>query len=454
VIALALFVQDVPCSGQGTLFTYQGRLSDAGSPANGTNYGMVFYLYDAVTNGNLLGNQGIVSVTVSNGIFTVPLNFGSAFGGDPRWLEIAVQKNGSGFTALAPRQPIFPTPYAIFATSASNVSGTVSGSQISGTIPFTGLPPLSNALIVTRAGGIRFTNTGSDLFLGYSNAMKMSVNTGTNGFITTFGDEWATAGYFAINTAHGGHPENPASYEAALVGSGKLALVAENGNLQIGGYNIGDMVLELYHVRGLDGRNTPTAANSVGYSSRLAFHAMINSNGNYHVPAPGIMGAGISSNGAYQLVIFDDLYDGSVLRSASSLTNSGHLMASFYTGDGLRRGANLRGGLVQEKRSGTTGASCPLDFGKSYCVDLIATANAISFYTTNRTQSGSDFERRLFLIRSGPLTPTLSWPRNWTWLTATQTSLNASSVLRLQLESVGPGESNVLAIATVGQASP
>ena len=71
---------------QGTIFTYQGSLNDNGSPANGTNYGMVFYLYDAPTNGNVLGNLGIVSVSVSNGLFTVPLDFGTNFPGADRWL--------------------------------------------------------------------------------------------------------------------------------------------------------------------------------------------------------------------------------------------------------------------------------------------------------------------------------------------------------------------------------
>lgn len=125
---------------QGTVFTYQGRLNDTGGPANGTNYGMVFYLYDAPTNGNLLGNEGIVSVTVSNGLFTVPLNFGNVFDGNPLWLEISVQKNGGSFSTLSPRQQIQPAPYAVFANTASNVSGTISSSQLSGPLSLAQLP--------------------------------------------------------------------------------------------------------------------------------------------------------------------------------------------------------------------------------------------------------------------------------------------------------------------------
>jgi hypothetical protein len=142
---------------QTTLFTYQGRLFDNGQSANGTNYGMVFYLYDAPTNGNLLGNEGIVSVTVSNGLFTVPLDFGNVFDGNPRWLEVSVEKTGpggdSGFTPLFPLQQITPTPYAIFANTASNLSGVLPAAQISGAVSsgnFSGT--YGNAVTLNNAG--------------------------------------------------------------------------------------------------------------------------------------------------------------------------------------------------------------------------------------------------------------------------------------------------------------
>ena len=70
MLALALSVHILPCFGQGTVFTYQGRLNDGGSPANGTNYGMVFYLYDAVTNGSSRTNSAPVPVVLDT--FIVP----------------------------------------------------------------------------------------------------------------------------------------------------------------------------------------------------------------------------------------------------------------------------------------------------------------------------------------------------------------------------------------------
>jgi formylglycine-generating enzyme required for sulfatase activity len=60
------------------------------------------------------------AVAVSNGFFTVTLDFGAGvFTGEARWLAIAVKTNGAAsFTALVPRQPLTPSPYALYAPSA------------------------------------------------------------------------------------------------------------------------------------------------------------------------------------------------------------------------------------------------------------------------------------------------------------------------------------------------
>src|SRR5262245_44701041 len=85
---MLLFALASSAFAQGTTFTYQGQLMDNGAPANGTNYGMLFTIYNDPTNGTGQGSLGIVSVTVSNGLFTVPLDFGNVFDGSSRWLEI------------------------------------------------------------------------------------------------------------------------------------------------------------------------------------------------------------------------------------------------------------------------------------------------------------------------------------------------------------------------------
>jgi len=121
---------------QGTTFTYQGRLNDGASPANGL-YDLRFELFDSSVDGNQIsGSYTYHALGVTNGLFTVTLDFGSFFNGQNRWMEIAVETNGGGgFTTLSPRQQLTPTPYAIFANSASNLLGTLTTTQLNGSIP-------------------------------------------------------------------------------------------------------------------------------------------------------------------------------------------------------------------------------------------------------------------------------------------------------------------------------
>ncbi len=113
---------------QGTAFTYQGQLNAGALPADGT-YDLTFALFNGNSGAGQVGSTLASAATaVSNGLFTVTLDFGANFPGADRWLEIAVRTNGGGaFTTLSPRQKITPTPYA---TTASNLSGQLSGAQI------------------------------------------------------------------------------------------------------------------------------------------------------------------------------------------------------------------------------------------------------------------------------------------------------------------------------------
>lgn len=129
---------------QTTAFTYQGKLVDNGNLANAA-YDMQFKLFDATTNGNQIGatltfdgNSGNPpSVSVTNGIFTVTLDFGSAaLSGADRYLEIGLKPAGNpgGYQQLLPRQKLTSTPYAVQAlkaTTATNATqlGGVAASQ-------------------------------------------------------------------------------------------------------------------------------------------------------------------------------------------------------------------------------------------------------------------------------------------------------------------------------------
>ncbi|HEY0458489.1 MAG TPA: tail fiber domain-containing protein [Pyrinomonadaceae bacterium] len=133
---------------QSSAFNYQGRLNDTGAAAAGT-FQFQFKLYDAASGGNQVGSTlSDVSVSVTNGTFSVSLDFGAAaFSGTDRYLEIAVRKTaGDSYTTLTPRQKINSAPYsnkANTANSATNFSGNLTG-DVTGT---------QNATVVTSVGG-------------------------------------------------------------------------------------------------------------------------------------------------------------------------------------------------------------------------------------------------------------------------------------------------------------
>ena len=81
---------------QGTAFTYQGQLRANNASTSGS-YDLTFTLFGTNTDGVAISGPLTNSpVNVSNGLFTVTLDFGNQFSGMPRWLEIGVRTNGGG----------------------------------------------------------------------------------------------------------------------------------------------------------------------------------------------------------------------------------------------------------------------------------------------------------------------------------------------------------------------
>lgn len=132
VVGATLMLASVAGRAQTSAFNFQGRLTDSGSPANGS-YDLQLTLWDAQTGGSQIPVGAPITlarddVNVTNGIFTVQLDFGGlAFPGPERFLEIGVRPGAStgSFTTLTPRQQLTSTPYAIRSSSAANVTGVV-----------------------------------------------------------------------------------------------------------------------------------------------------------------------------------------------------------------------------------------------------------------------------------------------------------------------------------------
>lgn len=124
VLAALLLVASGPALAQpvplGTAFTYQGRLTDGGSPADGI-YDFELKLFDAASGGSQVGSTIVRNdVAVSSGLFVIALDFGSGvFTGDARWLEIGVRPSASSdaYTTLGSRQELTPVPHALQAST-------------------------------------------------------------------------------------------------------------------------------------------------------------------------------------------------------------------------------------------------------------------------------------------------------------------------------------------------
>ena len=107
-----------------TDFPYQGRLTDGGQPASGV-YDFRLLLFDAVSGGHQIGSALVQEdVIVTNGSFTLSLDFGPAiYTPQPLWLEVGVRpgQRTNDYTLLTPRQSLTPVPRALFSTTAGEL---------------------------------------------------------------------------------------------------------------------------------------------------------------------------------------------------------------------------------------------------------------------------------------------------------------------------------------------
>jgi hypothetical protein len=206
LILLSMFIAALSSFGQGTLFTYQGRLTYGGVPGN-TNYDMNFAVYDAETNGSLVaGPITNASVAVSAGLFTTTLDFGSGvFTGASLWLEIGVAQSGNGtFQVLSPRQALTAAPYAIYAGSANTALSLASGAgvtSVNGLRDDVQLVPGANVTFATNGNLLTVSSTGPSGAVWSLNGATAYYNAGNVGIGTSTPSEKLTiAGIGNFNT--------------------------------------------------------------------------------------------------------------------------------------------------------------------------------------------------------------------------------------------------------------
>jgi len=487
ILILALYAAcrlALPAAPPSTALTYQGRLTEGTNMANGL-YDLQFALYDALDGGNLVAGPVTNSLTsVTDGLFTVAVDFGlSVFTGDARWLEISARTNGSveGFTPLAPRQPLGSVPYALQALSAGSLAVGLTISE----------QPSTNAVSVNDDLLINATNNGAGTWtakratvgsvLGSLNATLVSAalsnaavsvgstdvptdyyNTWSNIVIGTdragggpggdilFPDlsgvawqsgaaiyDWAEHGW--LGPAGASQPLNElqilANWRAALAAYSGFTFYPDSGlgpGFQMGGTGyFGDSFWFQY--------NTTPGSPGLGYSKLVSF--ITQSSTSNVTGYASIRGVANSYNS-----------DRAMLRFYSGPR---HALDNSAVGDGVELGGTtgngweLRGPLIQEQKQVSGSSSCALDFSAAYCVTISAIASNLNFFTVNRQAATTNYEHRIFVIRSGLAAISATWPA-WAWLTSVPTNFGPAQVLRLSLESVGAGETNILASASLG----
>jgi hypothetical protein len=296
----------------GTAFTYQGRLMVSGSPADGL-YDFQMRLFDAAAAGAQVGGTILIdNATVSDGRFTVALDFGqSAFGGGARWLDIAVRPGAGGiYTLLSPRQKLNPAPYALGLPNVYTVEGT----------NFVGV-------------GRDFRITGAEYF---------GINATTTGYGGMYINTSDAGGWPFYGYATGGAARAWTYYDGGtstwkLYNGGERLLVPSGGGLEIPSTTTTD---------GIRINGTPDDGIQVGNGTDFPSFGL-------YIPSPGVSWYGLWSNtsaasGNYALYTPDNIEAGVVTLSAATI------VAKVSSGSALRIGDVVSATGVSEPAPGGT----------------------------------------------------------------------------------------------------
>lgn len=224
----------------GTAFTYQGRLTDGGGPANG-DYDFEFKLYDDMS--FQVGSTITVDdKQVANGLFAVELDFGGdIFTGDARLLEIGVRPGADtgAYTTLSPRQELTPSPYALALPGLWTQENTTSHNIIGG---YRGNEVTASAVGATIGGGgeydlkNRVTDDFGTVAGGRNNRAGDNDASVTNATDATVGGGKQNLASGQLTTIAGGG-WNTANASRCFISGGESNLITDVFGVIGGGYN-------------------------------------------------------------------------------------------------------------------------------------------------------------------------------------------------------------------------
>jgi hypothetical protein len=272
----------------GFAFTYQGRLMDGGDPANGL-YDLQFELFESADGPTAVGTDvELPDQPVTDGLFTVQLDFGDVFDGSKLWLQIGVRPGDSEdeYTILSERQELTAAPYALYAL---DVGVNYAGSSSKG----------GAALDLTCSGCVNSAEI--------QNGTILFADIGQNGCLPGQVMKWTGAGWSCTNayvrTVIVSPVGTPLENGTALLVALKGIADAEEGNpyllkIEPGRYDLGSQSLamkqwvdiegsgELGTTITASGHTTSTTGTLVGADdAELRFLTVENSGGNAYAIA-------------------------------------------------------------------------------------------------------------------------------------------------------------------------
>ncbi len=235
-----------------TVFTYQGRLQMNSAAYTGTA-DLVFRLHDDATAGNQVGGDvGVSGVTVTDGYFTVELDFGPVYDGTALWLETEVMTPGDGgFTLLAPRQSLTAAPFALYALGAPGGGGGGQWSDVANGVEYSagnvgiGVTPGVDRKLWIATG----TSDMNTLFLTSNNTNYATLavrNDAANGYgiYDAWSDRHYIAGRLGLGTLSPGFPlDINASLEPGgrIVSTGSILTPGTHAALYVSGLTGGGL---------------------------------------------------------------------------------------------------------------------------------------------------------------------------------------------------------------------
>lgn len=305
ILAVALFAGNAwagfinPITEQ---ISYQGRLDQDGQPFSGT-VPMVFRVWPEESGGISTPLEIALNVEVADGLFQVELDFGNAFGGEAKWLEVEV--NGQ---VLSPRQPIRAVPLALHALS-------------------TDVPPFAGWRLDGNAGTNPETN-----FVGTADEQPMVIRTANAQSLRIEPGAVLSQGLPITSNIIAGARGNLAwpGVRGATIGGGGTS----GGDPNHGGASI-NRVTDNYGTVG--GGSNNQAGNAAGTSSDRPFATVAGGQSNSATGVASTVGGGNqnSATGEYSTVAGGDV---NVAMAASSVVSGGLLNRARSEGSAIAGG--------------------------------------------------------------------------------------------------------------------